>query len=209
MDDKRADIFDRWAADYDRSVAMSDAFPFIGYERVLDEIVRKASPEPGARVLDLGIGTGNLASMLVEARCEVWGVDFSDEMLKRAQKRLPGTRLIQADVRELPKTLPNFHRIVSAYVLHEFDLQTKVSLLSGLVRQHLSADGLVVIGDIAFPSVKEREKAHRLWKDAWDEDEHYWALDEALPLLASANLGVEYNQISPCAGVLVIRPTQP
>lgn len=99
MNNDRVGIFDRWAADYDRSVAMSGEFPFIGYEMVLTQVVSKALPVPGLRVLDLGIGTGNLAQKL--AGCEVWGLDFSGEMLEQARYRqvspCAGVLVIAAD----------------------------------------------------------------------------------------------------------------
>jgi len=207
---KRVSLFDRWAADYDRSVTMAGKFPFAGYDKVLSLIVSSASPEPGMRVLDIGIGTGNLAQRFVEAGCHVWGIDFSARMLEQARKRLPTVRMIQADLlRALPQNLPRFNRIVSAYVLHEFDLPVKVKLLARLVQQYLSPDGLLLVGDIAFPSIEERDRAHRLWKDAWDEDEYYWAFDEALPALSGAGLTAEYAQVSACAGILVIQPATP
>ena len=40
--------FDRWAAAYDQDVH-SDAFPFTGYNALLDEIVRRADARPGRR----------------------------------------------------------------------------------------------------------------------------------------------------------------
>jgi len=69
----------------------------------------------------------------------------------------------------LPKDSPLFSRIFSAYVLHEFSLSVKVALLVRLA-QRLSSDGILVVGDIAFPDPEQRDQAHRRWKEAWDED---------------------------------------
>jgi len=63
----RVELFDRWAADYDRSVQEDGEFPFAGYEHVLTAVVECASVRPGMRVLDAGIGTGNLAERFVRA----------------------------------------------------------------------------------------------------------------------------------------------
>ena len=63
-------------------------FPFDGYEEVLDRVAAAAHARPGMAVLDLGIGTGNLAARLVAQGCTVWGIDFSTEMLKRAHGKL-------------------------------------------------------------------------------------------------------------------------
>ncbi len=59
----RVKLFDAWAERYDRSIA-SDAFPLAGYDEVLDAIVRLAEIEPVHRVLDVGIGTADLDSVL-------------------------------------------------------------------------------------------------------------------------------------------------
>ena len=71
----------------------------------------------GYHILDLGVGTGALAHLLESLECEVWGVDFSAEMLSRAASRCPSAHLLQADLLETwPERLPGrFDCIVSAY----------------------------------------------------------------------------------------------
>ncbi|WP_457629662.1 class I SAM-dependent methyltransferase [Oceanithermus sp.] len=73
----RDGLFDTWAENYDDDIASNGgAFPFDGYRDVLDEVLTLADVEPGMRVLDLGIGTGNLAARFVRQGCNVWGIDF-------------------------------------------------------------------------------------------------------------------------------------
>ena len=69
--DDRSQLFDDWAGHYERSVRSTSGFPFDGYEQVLDEIVRLAAVQSHMRVLDLGIGTGNLAKRFVSLGCTV------------------------------------------------------------------------------------------------------------------------------------------
>ena len=90
----RKELFDRWSVHYDKSVK-GDAFPFTGYREVLNAILRVADLETGQRILDLGVGTGNLSRCLIKITDQVWGADFSDEMLKRARAVLPQSHLIQ------------------------------------------------------------------------------------------------------------------
>ena len=204
--DPRRQLFDDWAAHYDPSLQDRGDFPFDGYERVLDEIVTLADPHPGMTVLDLGIGTAKLAARFAKLGCGIWGIDFSAEMLVKARETLPQAVLVQADlVGEWPSQLERrFDRIVSGYVLHEFDLAAKVALLQRLVERHLTAEGRIVIGDIAFATSRAREEAHRQWADTWDEEEHYWAADEATAACARAGLEVVYRQVSSCGGIFVI-----
>jgi putative AdoMet-dependent methyltransferase len=72
----RSQLFDGWAERYDRSVQSATGL-FEGYERVLDQVVWAAGACSGMRVLDLGVGTGNLARRFVALGCEVWGIAAS------------------------------------------------------------------------------------------------------------------------------------
>lgn len=199
-------MFDRWAGSYEDAVHADAGFPFAGYDQVLDEIVRLSAAEPGTRVLDLGTGTGNLAARFAALRCTVVGVDFSSEMLAAARRKVPDARFVRGDLTGDSDFLggERFDLIVSAYVFHEFDLSTKVSILGRLVRDRLTERGRIIIGDIAFPTVKKREEAHRRWAVEWDEEEDYWAADKAIAACKKAALDARYVQISCCGGVLSI-----
>lgn len=211
-DGDRLQLFDAWAADYDGAVYADgeDGFPFAGYERVLDAVARRVAGggEGTMRILDVGVGTGNLAAKFSPNTHDVWGVDFSPEMLRKAAERLPHATLLQADLLQpLPEELRcPFDRIVSGYVLHEFDLATKIRLLERLAEHSLAPGGLFVIGDIAFPDADVLSGARDRWHRVWDFDEHYWAADEALAAFRALGWEAEYEQISICAGVFVINP---
>jgi putative AdoMet-dependent methyltransferase len=207
---ERIALFDQWAAGYDAAVAQdheADNFPFAGYERLLAATFAAAGARPGQRILELGVGTGNLAAHFVAADCAVYGLDFSAAMLAQARARLPQLHLAQADLLTAwPLTAAlRFDRIVAAYVLHEFDLPTKIGLLRRAANHYLVSDGLILVADIAFETVGQREAAARRWADLWDEAEFYWAADEALAACAAAGLTADYRQISNCAGLFAIR----
>ncbi len=203
---ERVHLFDAWAKKYDAEGSPTqNRFPFEGYEKVLDEAVRLGQTAPGMQVLDLGIGTGNLASRFLQKGCSVWGVDFSQEMILKARNKLPETVLVQADLLSgWPAELERvFDRVVSAYVFHEFDLETKIGLLRKIVLNHISASGRIVIADIAFPSKNARTRASRKWAESWDKNEYYWAADETIAACDRAGLDVGYKQVSSCGGVFV------
>jgi putative AdoMet-dependent methyltransferase len=206
--------FDRWAASYDADVIASAAegaagghgFPFAGYDRVLARVVELAAPAPGMAVLELGPGTGNLTAQLVARGAAVWALDFSAEMLARARVRVPAAHLAQAHL--LAGYPPDFHRpfdaVVSTYTFHEFPLPDKLTLLRRLFAGHLRPGGVVVIGDIGFPTAAARDAVRDAAGDGWD-DEHYWIMDEAGPRLRAAGLAVEYEQLSSCGMIVRIR----
>ena len=194
--------FDNWSRTYDRSVEASESYPFAGYEQVLERIVRLCEPRPGQRLLDVGIGTGNLAVRLAAFDVELSGIDFSSEMLEQCRAKLPDARLVQADLLQgLPHGLSDrFDRIVSGYVLHEFEDAIKLRLIEDLA-DHLADGGYILIGDIAFATKAELEECRRTWQSKWDETEHYWVAESIEPDLEKRGFAVEYEQVSFCGGV--------
>ena len=218
MSEARRTLFDEWAESYDGSVDGYSGFPFEGYDRVLDLVADSAQVKAGMELLDLGIGTGNLAGRLLDRGCTIWGLDFSLEMLAKVHSKYPQIELVKADIKgDWPIDVDrHFDRVVSAYVLHEFDLESKIRLLRKLVCDHLVEGGRAVVGDISFPSRLAHDEAEKLftstWDDEkqewrsglWDEDEYYWAADEAIAKLAAVGLAASYTQVSFCGGVYVI-----
>jgi len=204
-----SDPFDRIAQRYDESVASMNVFPYAGYERVLDEVVRQAEVGSGMAVLDLGIGTGNLAKRFSQVGCRIYGIDFSVEMLKEAQAKVPDAVLTRGNlIDEWPDFGTRFHRIVSSYALHHFEPATKIGLLRRAVSEFLVPDGFVVIADLAFATTSSRDKVRQAVGKMWEE-EHYWIAAQALPTLRESGLETTYCQISSCAGVFKIKRAQP
>jgi putative AdoMet-dependent methyltransferase len=202
------DLYDDWAGHYDQNLADGTApVSFEGYEDVLNEVVAQARAVPGMSVLDLGTGTGNLAARFIDQGCEVWGVDFSENMLSKAREKLPALHSVLADLgtESWMRTLSRrFDRIVSAYTWHEFDLAYKLGLLKKLTDEFLSTGGWVVIADIAYPDQNARKQAAQRWGLLWSEAEHYWAADETIAACSDMGLNCCFRQISSCAGVFVI-----
>ena len=77
----------------------------------------------GRRVLDVGCGTGALASALAErARAKVWGIDTSAEMLSVARaRRIPGAGFREAPAEALPFRDGWFERATMSLVVHLVD----------------------------------------------------------------------------------------
>ncbi|HEY33047.1 MAG TPA: methyltransferase domain-containing protein [Dehalococcoidia bacterium] len=90
--------FDRWAKSYDQDVTkagQSDDWMFGGYERILDKVVDycELASNRYSAVLDIGVGTGNLASRFVERDISVIGIDTSHEMLTICKQKYPDIAL--------------------------------------------------------------------------------------------------------------------
>ena len=114
------DGYDRWASVYDH-----DANPLPALE---DPHVRDALGDVRGRdVLDLGCGTGRHTAWLAESGARVTAVDFSEEMLERARRKVSprDVRFIVHDLHEpLPLGDASFDAVVSGLVLeHLRDLE--------------------------------------------------------------------------------------
>lgn len=204
----RLELFDRWAATYDSTLLDATGFPFEGYGAVLQRLFELAEPRPGLRVLDLGTGTGALASLFAAASCEVTGIDFSEEMLARARERVPTATFKRVNLLdEWPTDMKarSFDRVASSYVLHEFTDKTKVELLARLAKESLAPGGMILIGDILFPDTASRSAAHEEWHNVWDGEEHYAAANELVLALQSRGLTARFESPSFCAGVLTVK----
>ena len=202
-----ASDFDQWAESYDGDVVANDRFPFAGYPQVLKAVLRAAAPRAGMTVLDIGIGTGNLARLFADAGCRVWGTDYSPGMLAKARLKIPEATMVLHDLRGAwPSQLDRrFDQMVSAYTLHHFELAHKARMLAEMSRDHLEANGQIVIADISFPSLPDMQRFALDVGDLWEE-EPYWVAEQALGALADAGLSCSYQQVSACGGVYRIEP---
>lgn len=203
----RTELFDRWAEQYDRSLLNTEGFPFEGYRAVLRRLFELAEPRAGLRVLDVGTGTGALAALFANAGCAVTGIDFSEEMLKRARERVPEGEFVQVDLLgEWAEVMrqQSFDLVVSSYVLHEFPDDKKVELITRLAAETLAPGGGVLVGDIMFANPAARAEARMQWQHVWDDDEHYAAAIEILPVLKLYGVAAKFEKVSFCAGVLEV-----
>src|SRR5581483_3885049 len=74
------------------------------------------------RVLDVGCGTGNLASEAARRGSRVWGVDPTPEMLEVARAKVPrGVGLREGRAEQLPFKDGWFDAVVGALVVHLVD----------------------------------------------------------------------------------------
>lgn len=80
-----------------------------------------ASLPAGAKVLDVGTGPGYLPACLARERqdLDLWGLDFSYGMIRRARKRHPELRKwLVADARVLPFPAAVFDQTIATFSLH-------------------------------------------------------------------------------------------
>ena len=198
--------FDQWAEDYEQSVALSDAddrYPFAGYRDILDTICRNVLSQGAKDVLDIGFGTGTLSAALYAQGCRIYGQDFSAQMLRLAQDRMPKATLFCGDFSQglsTPLTQRTYDAIVATYSLHHLTDRQKVDFIRSLLPL-LREGGCLYIGDVAFPSRAALEVCRLHAGDLWDADETYFVFDEMKCFFPQ----MQFEPLSPCAGILSLR----
>jgi tRNA (cmo5U34)-methyltransferase len=121
-----------------------------GYHR-LQEAAAAATGSGAARILELGIGTGETALRVLARHpgARLVGVDESEPMLAHARAALPG-----ADLRagRLQDPLPErpFDLVVSVLAVHHLDGPGKADLFRR-VAAALAPGGRFVLGDVVVP----------------------------------------------------------
>ncbi|MFH8838356.1 class I SAM-dependent methyltransferase [Streptomyces sp. NPDC017868] len=111
-----------------RTVSAAELFDGLGiaYERAFVRLPAQleavewltARLGAGARVLDVGSGTGRpVADLLVRAGCEVTGIDVSGEMVALASAQVPGARFERCDVRAFDAPEGSFDAVCAFFPL--------------------------------------------------------------------------------------------
>ena len=98
------------------------------------EVLCELLPERVGRVLDLGTGDGITLALVLAARPEATGVglDFGEEMLRRAQDRFAGEPRVEIGRHDLDRPLPttrgDFDVVVSSFAIHHLALARQHAL---------------------------------------------------------------------------------
>lgn len=129
-----------------------------GFVIDLTEAVERAALAPGARVLDLGINTGDELALLharvpVLREATVVGIDHSASAIARARERFAGQRveLYESDLDALPALgLGRFDLVLSIGTLQSPGIDDR-ELLRRIVQDHLAPRGAVIVG---FPNCR-------------------------------------------------------
>lgn len=96
--------------------------------------------EDGARVLELGCGSGSSETKRLAQRFAVTGVDISPRQVERAKAAIPEATFVTADLTELDLPACSYDAVVSFYVFNHVPRDLLAPLL-GRIRGWLVDDG--------------------------------------------------------------------
>ncbi|MDU3136861.1 MAG: class I SAM-dependent methyltransferase [Anaerococcus prevotii] len=198
--------FDLWADGYDKSVNISDndsTYPFAGYKEILNIIYNEILALKPKIILDIGFGTGTLTSKLYEKGIEIYGQDFSDQMLKISQEKMPFANLYVKDFSDgLDGALlaNKYDAIIATYSMHHLEDEDKIKFIKSLMPL-LNDGGKILIGDVAFKSLEELENCKKQAANSWDNDEFYFVFDKFRDYFPNST----FIPVSNCSGVINIK----
>lgn len=99
------DYFDKTAGVYDVKHGSMDAGQAHNFARYYRPFLSRAIPA-GARVLELGCGTGLYSQWLIDRGCSVVGLDLSAKMIEKARQKSPRGTFIVGDCEDPAECLP-------------------------------------------------------------------------------------------------------
>ena len=177
--------YDRWAPSYARSGRnpLTEAG-----ERLLADLL---PPLAGLDLLDLACGDGRWTerAMAAGARSCV-GVDFSAGMLQVARERLPGSRMVAADMHRLPFRPSSFDLVILSLALGH---ASRPALVAEACAKVLRPAGRLAILDL-HPSAARRGWTRSFRDDAGRRQAvswRAWPIASVEGLLHSAGLSIE------------------
>ncbi|HEY2184412.1 MAG TPA: class I SAM-dependent methyltransferase [Xanthobacteraceae bacterium] len=97
-----------------------DVFTPEANARLVDAFVRLSGLAPGARVIDLGCGSGAFTNLLRRAGYAAAGLDISGKLVALGQKKHPGIAFLQGDIERLPFGNGSFDGALLSGVVHHF-----------------------------------------------------------------------------------------
>lgn len=193
--------FDSWAMSYDESVKEDRGALKIykNYDLILTKVYEKVIKEYGSQgsILEIGVGTGNLASKFLSKGCNIIGIDQSRDMLTFAKKKYPNLKLRLGEFLKIPYENKSFDVIVSTYAFHHLKDEEKVVAIEEMLRV-LKDDGIIVMGDLMFENDESKEiilkDLSNTQKDEI-EDEYYSNIEFLKKEFNSYDKTLEYEKI--------------
>ena len=166
--------------------------------------VAGGKPERALRVLDVGCGTGALASYVLDSlpTCKLIGVDISPEMLRQARVRLgDAATFVPGDAEKLPFGDGSFDLVVMNDVFHHCPDPHRAAFEAWRV---LAADGVLVLGEEW--SRQPVRAMSNVMLPVWGEgDIRIYSEDELTGLLGQWFEAVEWRSVNSRACIAAVR----
>ena len=205
IEDKlRKDLFDSWSINYNKSIIKSEeegTYPFAGYSKIKYQILDIISKKTTAKILDMGIGTGQITSPLYDLGYEITGVDLSEKMINIAQKKLPKAIFVcDSFYNSLERLNDQYDFIIFNYSIHHLDYESQINLLIRL-NKYLKYQAKILIGDVSTFNLVDMENLHLKYESIWDDEEYYPINEIYIKSKLNELYEISYNKINEVSGI--------
>lgn len=133
-----------------------DQWDFDGWTRAYDEEVENFQRKDG-KILEIGVGTGNLAGKFLQNKYHIIGIDQSRQMLAVAKEKYPKLHVRLGEFLKILYENQTFDVIVSTYAFHHLNEEEKRVAIAEMMRV-LKKDGRIILGDLMFQNKAEEQK---------------------------------------------------
>jgi cyclopropane fatty-acyl-phospholipid synthase-like methyltransferase len=135
-----------------------------GYSGLQEKVVETLDPKESQDIVDLGVGTGTTAEIILsKANCKIYGVDSSEKMLDEARCRLGGAvSYLLSRFQDCSFEEESVDSIVSVLSLHHLTREEKGQLFPRMY-SWLKPKGRIILGEIIYSEEEPKDEA------AWAE----------------------------------------
>lgn len=155
------ELFDKWSSTYDGYLLKS---PF--YLKLVSKLIDEAPVKSGAKILDIGIGTGLISGILLEKTdCEIVGIDVSPAMLSKAKGKLEKYKdrveLYEMDVCNLNFEPNTFDAAFASFAVHHVPNEMKTAAFKKVCNT-LKPAGTINFAELAIDVDGDETNSERL-----------------------------------------------
>ncbi len=209
-------LFDGWADAYDATVADRDGEyqeVFVNYQDILKQTVKQIDKPEGAKVLDIGSGTGNLGYVASLASYSVTGIEPNQKMRSLAQEKYPSLHFENGSFLNMPVRDESIDAIITSFAFHHLSDDEKGEAIKTFSAK-LKASGKVIIADTMYDTLDTREE---ILQDALSkgythlandlQTEFYTTHDVLKNLFAAEGFIVSFQQMNKFVWILTATKT--
>lgn len=151
---------------YDGQIASDYARLRKIYRPLLAALISGSGIDAGAKVLELGCGTGNyICAVRSQTGCSAWGIDPSGEMLSQTGTQGPGIIWKCATAEDTGLTGIQFDFIFNVDAIHHFQDRTRAF---SEIDRLLSDKGIVCIATDSEEIIRNRKPLSTYWPETVD-----------------------------------------
>jgi len=112
-------------------------------KRRVNEMLKKIGDSNGAKVLELGCGTGIFTEQLAMRNINITALDISIDLLGSAKKKQGVSKILAADAESIPFLDESFDFVVGVSILHHLDIERSLRE----IRRVLKTGGKVILSE--------------------------------------------------------------